>query len=195
MTDIQSILTDMRTHGMATPSDKIHIELSGARDILKQSIDMFIRLEGRDPVWLDKYDHVAEWLEDNQGRGLFLYGTCGVGKTVLARYVLPAILLQYHRKVVHCYDAQQMNEKIDEVLSKGIISIDDVGTEEILVNYGNKRLTFLEVVDATEKQGKLLIATSNLNDAQIREKYGERTIERLIATTKRVLFTNKSLRR
>lgn len=193
--EIQKILNDMQAHGMTIPSNKVQIKIEGARDILKNHLDRFINLEGKKAVWLDKYDLVADWLENNQGRGLFLYGTCGVGKTVLARYVIPSILLTHLGKVVHCYDAQQMNSQIDIVLSKKIICIDDVGTEEILVSFGNKRLTFLEVADATEKQGKLLIATSNLNGKQLIDKYGERTMERIISTTKRVLFTDKSLRR
>ena len=138
---------------------------------------------------------MSDWLNDNQGRGLFLYGNCGRGKTVLARYVIPAILLKYDRKVVNCFDAQEMNTNLDEVLKKKIVCIDDIGTEEVSVSYGNKRLAFLEVVDAAEKHGKLLIITSNLNQEQLVQKYGDRTMDRIISTTKRVLFKGKSLRR
>ena len=87
----------------------------------------------------------------------------------------------HEQKIVNCYNAQEMNTKIDEVLKKKIISIDDIGTEEILVQYGNKRLAFLEVIDAVEKEGKLIILTSNLNHEQIIEKYGERTMDRILS--------------
>lgn len=195
MQDLKKTLDEMKLHGMEVPSNRVQINVSNAKTIIKNALDYFIGLENKKAIWLAEYDKVADWLENNEGKGLFLYGTCGKGKTILARLVIPSILLKYERKVVNYYDAQQMNDKIDEVLTKKIICIDDVGTEEILMSYGNKRLTFLEVTDATEKQGKLLIATSNLNEEQLISKYGDRTMDRLISTTKRVLFTGKSLRR
>ena len=190
-----TILSDMKLHGMRVPDEKISISIDNAKEILTNALRYFISLENRESVWLPEYEEVADWLNDNQGRGLFLYGNCGRGKTVLARYVIPAILLKYDRKVVNCFDAQEMNTNLDEVLKKKIVCIDDIGTEEVSVSYGNKRLAFLEVVDAAEKHGKLLIITSNLNQEQLVQKYGDRTMDRIISTTKRVLFKGKSLRR
>lgn len=195
MEDLSAILSDMKLHGMRVPDEKISISIDNAKEILTNALRYFISLENRESVWLPEYEEVADWLNDNQGRGLFLYGNCGRGKTVLARYVIPAILLKYDRKVVNCFDAQEMNTNLDEVLKKKIVCIDDIGTEEISVSYGNKRLAFLEVVDAAEKHGKLLIITSNLNQEQLVQKYGDRTMDRIISTTKRVLFKGKSLRR
>jgi DNA replication protein DnaC len=194
MKDLSTIISDMKLHGMRVPDEKISISIDNAKEILTNALRYFISLENRESVWLPEYEEVADWLNDNQGRGLFLYGNCGRGKTVLARYVIPAILLKYDRKVVNCFDAQEMNTSLDEVLKKKIVCIDDIGTEEISVNYGNKRLAFLEVVDAAEKNGKLLIITSNLNQEQLVQKYGDRTMDRIISTTKRVLFKGKSLR-
>ncbi len=195
MNDFKTILEEMKAHGMKTPAERERIQIEGAKTILTNAMSYFIGREGKKSIWLPEYDSVAEWLEDNKGRGLFLYGNCGRGKTVLARYAIPAILLKYKRKVVSGYDAQEMNKRLDDVLSKKIICIDDVGTEEISMEYGNKRLAFLEVVDAAEKYGKLFIATSNLNQEQLVAKYGDRAMDRIIATTTRVLFTGKSLRR
>ena len=194
MKDLSTIISDMKLHGMRVPDEKISISIDNAKEILTNALRYFISLENRESVWLPEYEEVADWLNDNQGRGLFLYGNCGRGKTVLARYVIPAILLKCDRKVVNCFDAQEMNTSLDEVLKKKILCIDDIGTEEVSVNYGNKRLAFLEVVDAAEKNGKLLIITSNLNQEQLVQKYGDRTMDRIISTTKRVLFKGKSLR-
>jgi DNA replication protein DnaC len=195
MEDLSTILSDMKLHGMRVPDEKISISIDNAKEILTNALRYFISLENRESVWLPEYEEVADWLNDNHERGLFLYGNCGRGKTVLARYVIPAILLKYDRKVVNCFDAQEMNTNLDEVLKKKIVCIDDIGTEEVSVSYGNKRLAFLEVVDAAEKHGKLLIITSNLNQDQLVQKYGDRTMDRVISTTKRVLFKGKSLRR
>lgn len=195
MTEIGKILKKMEAHGMRIPDEVVNIQIEGAVGILKEVLGGLLQLRGESAVWLPEYADVASWLEGNNGKGLFMYGNCGRGKTLLARYVLPAILLEYAGRVVSCYDSQEMNEKIDAVLKKKIICIDDVGTEDTLSVYGNKRVPFYEVVDAAEKESKLLIATSNLNSEQLLNKYGERTMERIVATTKRVVFEGGSLRK
>lgn len=72
---------------------------------------------------------------------------------------------------------------------------DDIGTENLSVKYGEKRLSFAELADEAEKKGKLLILTTNLSIDELREKYGERTIDRLRAITRTVLFSGESLRK
>lgn len=193
--EVRNIIESMKVHGMKTPTEKVLIRIPGAEQILRNALKYFIGLENRKAEWLPEYKQIVEWLENNEGRGLFLYGNCGRGKTIIAQYVVPAILLKYCRKVVACYDAQEMNEKLNEVLQRKLLCIDDIGTEDVSVVYGNKRLAFLEVIDAAEKYGKLLIITSNLNKEQLIEKYGDRAMDRIISTTKRVLFTGKTLRK
>lgn len=88
-----------------------------------------------------------------------------------------------------------MNANLDDVKQKHIIYVDDIGTESLSVKYGEKRLAFAELADETEKKGKLLIITTNLSIDELREKYGERTIDRLKAITRTVLFSGESLRK
>lgn len=196
MDEVNRILEEMKAHGMKVPNEKVNIAIPNAEKVFKNALSYFIGMEnGKQAQLLPEYQSVAKWLENNEGRGLFLYGNCGRGKTIIAQYVVPAILLKYCRKVVACYDAQEMNEKLNEVLQRKLLCIDDIGTEDVSVVYGNKRLAFLEVVDAAEKQGKLLIVTSNLNHEQLVEKYGDRAMDRIRATTKRILFVGDSLRR
>lgn len=196
MDEVNRILEEMKAHGMKVPNEKVNIAIPNAEKVFKNALSYFIGMEnGKQAQLLPEYQSVAKWLENNEGRGLFLYGNCGRGKTIIAQYVVPAILLKYCRKVVACYDAQEMNEKLNEVLQRKLLCIDDIGTEDVSVVYGNKRLAFLEVVDAAEKQGKLLIVTSNLNHEQLVEKYGDRAMDRIRATTKRILFAGDSLRR
>ena len=179
---------------MKLPNEKVFISVPNARTVLQNAMRYFIGFEKRESVWLPEYEQVAKWLSGNNGRGLFLYGNCGRGKSVLCRFALPAILLKYCRKVVTVFDIQDMNRDIDTVLSKHLISLDDIGTEEISIKYGERRMAFAEIMDAAEKQGKLLIISTNLNDKDIRERYGDRILDRIVATTTRVLFTGKSLR-
>jgi DNA replication protein DnaC len=191
MQTFSEIAEEMRNHGLQLPPKKIQIQIENSREVLEECFKHFVK-----PFkWLPEYDLVSEWLTDNQGRGLFLYGLPGRGKSLLGRYILPAILLKYLRKVVSVYDMQEVNRNLDEVLKRHIIYLDDVGTEEISVNYGEKRCAFAEIMDAAEKHGKLLIISTNLNADAIRNKYGDRVLDRIRSVTKRISFVGESLRK
>ena len=194
MSGFNNILDDMRTHGMRLPQQKIQIAVPHAATILRKALEYFVAMEGRTLVWLPEYDEVARWLSGNRGRGIFMYGSCGRGKTLLCRYVLPAIILKHCRKVVSVFDMNEVNKNIDAVLTKHIISLDDVGTEALSIQYGQRRMAFAEILDAAEKDNKLLIASSNLNVSEIVNHYDDRVLDRLKSTTVRILFQGDSLR-
>lgn len=194
MKSFESVILDMQLHSMKVPSEPICIELKNARTELDNALKCFLSLSGKELKWLPEYDEVVSWLMNNEGQGLFLYGNCGRGKSLIIRYALPAILLKYFNKVVNVFDAQQMNNELDKVLSKRIISLDDVGTESLLNQYGNKRSAFAEVMDAAEKDGKLVLISTNLQERDLRQQYGDRVVERIRACTKRILFSGDSLR-
>lgn len=190
----ENIWQQMETHGMSLPSPLVSISVPDARTVLRDCFSYFLSSQGKRFVWQPEYEEIVAWLADNEGRGLFLYGDCGRGKSFLARYVLPAIILNYMQKVVSVYDVQQMNRNLDEVLTKHIISLDDIGTEEVSMQYGNRRFAFAEVMDAAEKYGKLVIISTNLCRDEIVHRYGERVFERIISMTRRIEFKGKSLR-
>lgn len=194
MKTFEQIAGDMKAVGMRLPAKRITVSVPEARNMLLGAMTYFVGLEGRTLEWLPEYEQVAAWLAGNGGRGLFLYGNCGRGKSVLCRYAIPAVLLKCAAKVVAVYDVQEMNRDIDTVLSKAIISLDDVGTEEVSVKYGEKRLAFAEVMDAAEKYGKLVIVSTNLTLDDLRQRYGDRVVDRIKATMVRVPFNGKSLR-
>lgn len=195
MKSFEQIAGDMRSLGMKLPAEKITIAIPDAAGTLKAAMDYFIGLENRTLQWLPEYDRVAEWLAGNRGRGLFLFGSCGRGKSVLCRYAIPAILLHRMHKVASVYDVQEMNRDLDTVLSKHIISLDDIGTEEMSVKYGERRLAFAEIMDAAEKYGKLLIVSTNLSAEQLRKQYGDRVVDRIRSTMWRIPFNGESLRK
>ncbi len=193
--DFAEVVEEMKSYNMPTGAKPLRIQVPDAKIWLKKAIDFFIRQEGNVPKWLNAYDEVAEWLSDNKGKGLFMYGNVGQGKSVLGRLVIPAILLKTKRKVVFTYDTDQMNANIDKIKQQRFVSLDDIGTETIINDYGNKRSAFSEIMDNAEKTGNLLIVSTNLSKEQIIEKYGDRVFDRIKSTTKRVLFTGKSMRR
>jgi DNA replication protein DnaC len=192
--EFKRLIAEMRRHRMAAPAERVHIRIPDAGSVLMELMSRFIALEGRRAVWLKEYDKVAEWLSDNRGQGLLLCGNCGNGKSVLSRLVIPAILLKYEKRVVSVYDAQKMNSQIDEVMDRRLLSLDDIGTEGESVEYGNRRMAFPEIVDMAEKKGKLLIVSSNLRGRELKERYGERLLDRIISTMRVVEFNGKSMR-
>lgn len=194
MNNFDQVFAEMKRHNMPLPSSRTHIRIPQARQLMQEAMRYVLNKENRELQWLPEYNEVVEWLNDNKGKGLVLYGNHGRGKSLLCRYVLPALLLRNCQKVASIFDTQQMNNRLDEALSKHIICIDDIGTEEVINNFGNRRHAFSEIMDAVEKQNKLVIISSNLNLEGLRSIYGERTLERIKSTTKRIVCAGESLR-
>lgn len=181
-------------------ADKVRIRIPNAEQRLRGGLDYFVKRYtfGKEShaKWIEKnYRPIVDWMSDNEGRGLLITGGCGLGKTLIAKHILPLLLQDSCKKIVSIFSAQELNTKIDEILKLHIICIDDVGTEELAKIFGNVRCAFSELYDAAEQKGKLLIITTNLTANELEAKYGERTIDRLKAITKFVPFTGKSLRK
>lgn len=190
--DFRQTYENLKNVGFNPMPDLVYFKISHAREHLWGGLKYF---EGEKAKWLAEYEEVAKWLENNEGKGLLCYGNCGRGKSLICWKIIPMLIHHFSNKIVSCYDAQQMNADIDAVKSKHIIYIDDIGTENVSIKYGEKRMAFSEIVDEAEKRGKLLIVTTNLSLDEIEQKYGERTMDRLVAITKRVKFIGESLRK
>ena len=189
--DFKQIVERLKNHG-SQYHEPINLHVPNAAHALGSALEYFI---GRDYVWLPEYEQVAEWLTNNHGRGLCLYGTNGTGKTVLVQRVIPALFFGYCNKVVSCYNYYDLNTHAETIVARRLISIDDAGLENEGVIYGNKRWIFPEIMDIAEKRKNIVIFSSNLNGQGFCEKYGIRTFERIVATTKRIEFNHKSLRK
>lgn len=192
MVNFAETVERLKATGFNPLPDVVRVAIPNARERLADGLKYYL---GDEAKWLPCYDEVAAWLTNNEGRGLLCYGACGLGKTVICGKILPVLLNHYHRKIVASWEAASMNHDIDAVNARHIVYIDDIGTEGESVKYGERRMAFPEIVDAAEKKGKLLILTTNLSLKELKEKYGERTTDRLKAITKQVLFTGKSFRK
>ena len=178
----------------------VSIRIPDAEQRLRGGLDYFVNVFSRGEVqkaeWNEKnYRPIVDWMTDNKGRGLLMVGSCGLGKSLIGKYILPYLIRDACRKVVNVFNAQELNSKPDEIIGYHIIYIDDIGTENVSNIYGNKRIPFMELCDATEQKGKLLMCSTNLTIEELKAKYGDRTVDRLRSTTKVVPFTGNSLRK
>jgi DNA replication protein DnaC len=194
MEDFKDILDEMRLHNMKVPATRVFFQIPNATEVFKNAMTYYLSLGNKKYVELPDYKLITDWLGDNKGKGLFLYGNVGTGKTFITRYVIPAILLKYKRLIVSAFDMTEVNASPDNVLSKRLISLDDLGTEEAYIKFGEKRMVIYEIVDAAEKYGKLLLITSNLSFDELVSKYGSRVFDRLVETTTLIEFKGESFR-
>ena len=189
---LETALSSLKDAGVIGVPETFKAAIPNARENLRTALGMVIG--GRPLQWLKEYDEIADWLTDNGGRGLLCYGNVGRGKTLICAKAIPILLNYFCRKVVTVVDATNMNQRIDEVKKLYALCLDDIGTEAVAMQYGNRRDAFSEIVDEAERKGHLLLITTNLTLTQLQEKYGVRTLDRLRHITKCVKFVGESLR-
>ena len=142
---------------------------------------------------LPEYDEVIKWLSDTEGKGLFLIGNCGRGKSVILTGVIPLIFNAKKGKILKPIPARKLHT-ITEYKTPFIV-VDDIGTEEIINDYGTKIDAVENAIFEAEDHLKLLLLTSNLDANAIKERYGERIYDRIKRLCLVVFMKGKSLRK
>jgi len=140
---------------------------------------------------LDSYDEIIDWLSDTKGRGLMLMGECGLGKSTILNYVIPAIFRTKTNKSMKSIPAKELGaiERSDA----SFIIIDDLGTESIKNDYGTKIDAVADAISYAEDSSKTLLITTNLDAEDLTKRYDERTLDRL-RKCKVVVIKGKSFR-
>jgi predicted ATPase len=133
-------------------------------------------------------------------KGIFLCGNFGVGKTWLMK-----LFAKNKRQVYHLHNAKQVADSfeadgeeavrsfvqpIKNAVNDGArfyqpftgICLDDIGTEDVKVNYGNRKNVIGDLIEkryAAGNCGVMLHATTNLTADHLKEFYGGRVISRM----------------
>lgn len=170
------------------PREIQQISIDNASDVLKAGLGYYC---GEGFKWLPAYDKIAEWMKDNGHKGLLLTGGNGTGKTTMAKILFFTFEEFKHDSV--SFDSAYMIQRAWEQYSSVQI-IDDIGVEGMSTQYGEIHDYFSQIVDKAERTGQLLICTTNLNSGELRQKYGDRTFDRMSSIFKVIAFEGKSFR-
>lgn len=117
------------------------------------------------------------------GRGLFVAGEAGCGKTRLLS-ALKSWLNKSSPLWFYCKDSEDM-ARLRELSSNNPevanVYVDDIGSEEIIKEYGNTIDVVGDFVQRYHYRGKgRFFASTNLNSTSLNNLYGMRTLDRIL---------------
>lgn len=159
----------------------------------KKRLKTFENDNGKNPAIMRIAKNYAERFDEMQekGKGLVLFGNCGVGKTYaalcIANYLLDrdkSCFVTNFSRIANVYDSpMKRQEEIDRLNEFDLIVLDDMGIE--------RTSTFMNeivysVIDSLITARKCVIITTNLTDAEIKKPNDvskERIYQRLFEGT------------
>lgn len=140
-------------------------------------------------------EKVCNWLRNNNGKHLCLCGGVGTGKTLMACEIIPILFNRQYNKIFTCIKAVDLHKCLGVAKYNKFVVIDDFGTENDAIEYGQKTNQFNEWLDTLVRRECLVIITTNLNAEQIKQRYGLRTYDRIRGLFEVITTNEKSLRK
>jgi DNA replication protein DnaC len=125
-----------------------------------------------------------------EGRGMWFVGGVGTGKTTLAMLVSKAAMEADHTVAIYSlprllamlrdtYDdgaEYSLTELIDRLCAVELLHIDDVGAEQTSPWVLEQLYT---IINTRYEDGRAVVLTTNLDDEELRQQIGERTVSRI----------------
>ena len=173
------------------------IKVPDATKWLKVFCAEIYRRMGIAPRWQPEYDQIANWLADNQHKGLVLWGDPGRGKTTFVRFILPAIFTWQGIASKWVGDESELEtpddfqSEIGTLKSKRAIFITHVGEDRT----GKERSLspFYKLIREAERRGILIVISTDCTISELEEKYGTVTIRRLKSITHGIKVSGENL--
>lgn len=155
----------------------------------------------------------AQWLISKTAKpGLLLMGLYGNGKTTLLRSIIRLIsfvtetqngyskrcnprLITAKEIAMMCAN-EQSREEYRKLFNEPMLAIDDLGDEPAeVVSYGMAFSPITDLLSVRYEHQLITMATTNLNNPQIKEKYGARIADRFNEMLEVIIFRNQSYRK
>lgn len=194
-------------------SDKLRGWLSDANtdeisEILASVYSQLVKNRGRilerEKENSDKIHKVSNWLTISTKPGLLLYGNTGTGKTVLMESLkeilktgrsYDAVKFLTARDLFYKFTAETDHYSYCQIKSSPVAFIDDLGCEppRCLI-YGIEHTPIRDFFYGRYNKRLITIVSTNLDDKQLLENYGERVWDRMQETFDRITFQGKSFR-
>ena len=147
----------------------------------------------------------ARWLTEPGKPWLFLSGNCGTGKTTLLRAIHKTLVERGVPARAFCssdFPTLFLNnaEYTDRKLLRGefcrVLLLDDIGVDQDEIKfYGNIIRPFVKIVESRYNALLPMVVSTNLSGAEMRETYGERTIDRICEMAAAIRYEGKSFRK
>jgi DNA replication protein DnaC len=155
-------------------------------------IDPIMSLERANPHMVRAVRRYVATIREriDEGQGIWFRGDIGTGKTALAMliskaaieadrtvaiYSLPR-LLALLRETYDDTSEFSLNGLIDRLCAVDLLHVDDVGAEQSSTWVLEQLYT---IVNTRYEEGRAMVLTTNLEDADLREQVGPRTVSRL----------------
>jgi len=146
----------------------------------------------------------ADTLPAPRIRQLFLYGQSGRGKSFMGNAIaaraiqrgVDSLRLTAYRMTEEVMNGFSANDSpLPRFTRVPLLVLDDLGTEPMIPNVTAE--TLFAIADQRNASRLATVYISNLNDSELAERYGERTVSRMLdgAVTRSIVFTGESLRR
>ncbi len=130
----------------------------------------------------------ADEFEANTGKGLFMFGASGLGKTFLMNCVAQRVLERgFSVVVISAYKLMETMrkyqfsgegiEQVQDMMTCDLLAIDDLGSEPMFREVTTSAL--YHIVSERCNANRSIIVTSNCDVEQLYEKYGDRIAARL----------------
>lgn len=162
------------------------IQLDDADKAIWASVLSVCTADGVEAKPLCWYRHVADWLTDTKGRWLMVKGSFGTGKSFITMVILQSIFvaLGFDEKLV-VVNRNTINSSYKNALdmTKNIILLDDIGREEPHYVNGRQINPVSEIINYAYGHKQLVVMSTNLGLQELREKYGDPTVDRIIHRT------------
>lgn len=146
-------------------------------------------------------EEAAKYVAESKN-GMILMGSIGVGKTHMIRTprMVSANQLCMDYKV-HGIEAISAAINNQIAYQGGKVIIDDIGTEEDVRHFGNQidpvAYVIQRLYDVNQVADKpiQLIVTTNLNEQELKDRYGVRVVDRLWEMCDRIVVEGPNLRK